>query len=163
MKMSANSFLSSLGLRYGRQADLQGSPEQIVKNLLALTAAYDAGTYETPGFVVAPLTSAAVNPANVAKETELVQAYRDALATGIVSKVHKALAAIDKLRMKKGGPAEPHPSDFEILAHQQTPLGAAARWIMGCDLDLPADVHVAGTDEFFDHFGGAIRKYAKAK
>lgn len=161
--MSPDVLLSKLGLRYGGGADLQGSPAKIVANLIALTAAFDAGTYETPGFVSAPLTAASVNAANVAKETTLVQAYRDALATGILTRVHKAVDAINSLRMKKGGSAEPTPSDFEIIAHQDSALGAAARWIMGCNLSLPADVEVVGAEEFFAQFGAAIRKYAKQK
>ncbi len=154
--MSPDVFLSqTLGFRYGRQEDLQGSPAQIVKNLIALTAAYDAGTVE---FVSQPNTAASFDPANVDKQTALLNDYREALATGSLSRVHALVAKINKLLVVKGGAMVGAYSDFEIVAHQQTPLGEAARWVVNYTVE-----HENSVDDFFDQYGPQIRKYAKAQ
>lgn len=152
--MSPDVLLSRLGLRYGGGADLQGTPAKIVDNLIKLTEAYDAGTVE---FVSQPITAATFNPSNVAKETALLNDYRDALASGSLSKVHAIVAKINKLLVVKGGNMVGAFSDFEIVAHQQTPLGDAARWIVNYAVE-----HENTVDDFFDQYGAAIRKYAKA-
>lgn len=118
---------------------LQGSPAEIVANLKALNAtrALDESgalvetVYRTPGFVAGPDTPAAHTIANTAIENKLVATYNDALKTGDLAKVHKAVDAVNKQRMAMGGIAElVPPSDFAILAEADNPVGKAAKYLI---------------------------------
>ncbi len=156
---SPDQLLNKLGLQYGGRAqDLQGSPAKIVANLIALTKAYDTEDYRTPGFFTVPFSSATQDPKNVALDTVLTEAYKDALRSGNVAAVHKAADKLNKLAMVASGAETVPPPDFEIIARQKTPLGDAARWIYNWAVENETD---AG--DFFGRNGAAIRKYAKAK
>ena len=156
---SPDQLLNKLGLQYGdRASDLQGSPAKIVANLIALTAAFDAGTYQTPNFITAPYSSATVDPKNVALDTVLTEAYKDALRSGSVTATHKAADKLNKLAMVASGAETVPPPDFEIIARQKTPLGDAARWICNWAVENETD---AG--DFFGRNGAAIRKFAKGQ
>ncbi len=110
---------------------LKGSPAEILHNLLILHAARLTEPYTTPDFVSAPTNPATTDPQWVIKETKAMEAYNKALASGTPEKVHAAVDAVNKIRMVKSGPALVPPSEFEIIAHQHTPLGEAARWLAG--------------------------------
>lgn len=156
--MSPDVLLSRLGLRYGGgPGDLQGTPAKIVDNLIKLTALYDADVYHTEGFATAPMSSASFDRGNVDKRATLNRAYRDAVDSGNVAAVHKAVDRYNKLLMVMSGQELVPPSDFEVAAHQQTALGDAARWIVNWAVEGGFDV-----ERFFDVNGPAIRKYAKA-
>ncbi len=151
--MSPDVLLSRLGIRYDGSG-LQGSPAQIVGNLVKLVALADAGEYRTPDFITAPISSASFDSGNVAKRRTLNAAYHDAVDSGNVSAVHKAVDKYNKLLMVMSGQELVPPSDFEIAAHQQTPLGLAARWIYDA---------YSSVDDFIYGNGAQIRKYAKAQ
>lgn len=127
--MSPDVLLSRLGLRYDGTG-LQGTPAQIVSRLVTLANAIRLGTYQTANFVPAPVTPATFDPRNVQKEQAAMQAYLESLQTGLPAKVHRAVDAVNKIRMVKSGTELIPPTNFDILAHQQTPLGEAARWLI---------------------------------
>ncbi len=127
--MSPDVLLSKLSLRYDGSG-LQGSPAQIVARLVTLSDALRAGTYQTSNFTPAPVTAATFDPRNVQKEQDAMIAYLESLQTGSPGKVHRAVDAVNKIRMVKSGTELIPPSEFDILAHQQTPLGETARWLV---------------------------------
>lgn len=117
---------------------LQGSPAEIVANLKALNAtraldesgALVVTVYHTPGFKSTPQSAASTSPDNVATENKLVAAYNEALKTGNLAKVHKAVDWVNKQRMAMGGIQElVPPSDFAILAEADNALGKAAKYL----------------------------------
>lgn len=143
VKESPDNFLShhgnpGHGIDYSGSG-LQGSPAEIVANLKTLNATrfiHDNGdlvetVYHTPGFVAGPDTPAAHTIANTAIENKLMATYNDALKTGDLAKVHKAVDAVNKQRMAMGGIAElVPPSDFNILAEASNPVGEAAKYLI---------------------------------
>lgn len=151
--MSPDIFLSRQGLRYDGSG-LAGTPTQICQRLITLNEARHAGTYQTKNFIPAPVTAATFDPQNVAREQQLFTYYLESLQTGVPAKVHKAVDAVNRIRQVKSGGELIPPSEFDILAHQQTPLGAAARWLIS-EADSAAAVFYTSA------FTLAIRKFAK--
>lgn len=126
--MSPDVLLSRLGLGYADSS--QGSPAQIVARLVILAEALRAGTYQTRDFRPAPVSGATFDPRNVAAEQTAMQAYLESLQTGSLAKVHRAVDAVNRIRMVKSGTELIPPTEFDILAHQQTPLGNTARFLL---------------------------------
>jgi len=117
------------GLTYDGRG-LQGTPAEIVANLQILNAARKV-TYRTPGFTSVPTNPNTTAPAMVAQETKAMEKYYDAVRSGDPEAVHKCVDAVNHIREVKSGVELIPPSDFDILANAQTPVGLAARWLSG--------------------------------
>lgn len=135
--MSPDVFLSRNGVRYDGSG-LKGTPAEILANLITLnntrtwseiTNQFEYYAYRTPGFSPAPFSSASYEPANVFAENLAMNAYYMALGTGDLGKVRAAVDDVNRVRSIKGGSELIPLSDFQILAHGQNALGAAARFL----------------------------------
>ncbi len=134
--MSPDIFLSQKlrvvdmpGLRYDGSG-LQGTPAEIVERLLILNAARNRPAYQTPDFVAVPTNPNTTLPLWVVKETKAMEGYYGALRSGDPSKVHAAVDAVNSIRQVKSGVELVPPNDFEIIAHANSALGEAARWLL---------------------------------
>lgn len=151
--MSPDYFLSQRGIKYDGSG-FKGTPAQIVANLIRLTNAYDSATYRTKNFVPAPISSATFDRDNTEKLSAFMRLYEETLREGYPSKVHKAVDAVNDLRMVISGGELVPPPEIQIVAHQDSTLGEAARYLYG--IYAEGDI-----SEFFDLHGAAIRDYAK--
>lgn len=145
--MSPDVFLSRNGVRYDGSG-LKGSPAEILANLITLnnmrtwsdeTGQFSYYAYRTPGFSPAPFSAAEFDPNNVFAENLAMNAYYLALQTGDLGKVRAAVDNVNRLVMKIGGNELMPPSDFILTSRAQTPLGEAARFLVGQLQGNPVD------------------------
>lgn len=134
---SADNFLShhgniGSGIDYSGRG-LKGTAVEIVEHLKTLALASQSEPYTTEGFHAVtgnPIDNPNANSLEwTNKRRDAQKAYEDVLATGDVKKVHAAVDKLNKIQAIMGGKAAVAASDFDIIAHQQTPLGEAARFI----------------------------------
>lgn len=152
--MSPDYFLSQQGIKYDGSG-FKGTPQQIVANLIRLTAAYDSATYRTKGFVYVPPSPATFDRSNTEKLDLLMRFYGETLREGYPGRVYKAVDAVNEFRMVISGAELVPPPEIQIVAHQDSNLGESARYLYG--------VYAEGDiSEFFDLHGDAIRSYAKS-
>jgi hypothetical protein len=116
---------------------LKGTPPEIMANLAILNATRTVEdgdlietAYRTPIFSANVDTPAAHTIENTNAHEKLMEAYQASLKTGDPAKVHRAVDKVNQQREAMGGIVELRPpSDFDIIAQQQTPAGEAARFL----------------------------------
>jgi len=166
--MSPDVFLSRKQIRYD-QIGLKGTPLEIVYNLEILNStrdwnddsnSFDYFQHRTDRFISASINPidnpASVNPENVATLTSLMNSYRDSLKTGNTTVVYAVVDAVNKLLGIKGGQELIPPTDFDIIAEGNTPLGEVARIINECR-KVFQESGLTGEDVFATDFDGDQR------